>query len=73
MTYQPYSNHNNTPNLQKAKIFGSDPAFLSLFLPLKRRNQGIVGLHLCLHHLFIFTSLPVAGPFLWKNLQSGFV
>jgi len=31
MTYQPYSKHNNTPNLQKAKIFGFDPAFLSLF------------------------------------------
>lgn len=39
MTYQPYSKHNNTPNLQKAKIFGFDPAFLSHFRPWERTNR----------------------------------
>jgi len=39
MTYQPYSKHNNTPNLQKAKIFGFDPAFLSHFRPWARTNR----------------------------------
>jgi len=40
MTYQPYSKHNNTPNLQKAKIFGLEPAFLSLFNPEWCVKQG---------------------------------
>ena len=37
MTYQPYSAHNNTPNLEKAKIFSPGPLPGTRYGSLTRR------------------------------------
>jgi hypothetical protein len=65
MTYQPYSKHNNTPNLQKAKIFGSDPAFLSLFNPYSV-HSGQLGYFLTTPGSAIFHILNRCGTLIMK-------